>query len=500
MNGPVSRLPGRLPVVLPGRLPGRGSLFARLALRTAAASFGFFLVAGASVVVVSARTVTDQVEGRMTAVASTLDRLPAAALADPAVLCRLVTEQAPAGPRAEVFVEVTAPDGTTCRPAGAPTLAGAQPPPRLLARVIGTDLPQVVPAGGAPLLVIDRELPGGGTARVGGDLTDFTTLARRLWTTLLALAVPGALIAVGVGSVLTRDGLRPVTRLTAAAERIAATGDLSVPVDVPAARASDEVARLARAFRAMTAALARARERQAQLVADVGHELRTPLTSLRTNLELLVRSERSGRALPAGQREALLADVTGQLDELSHLVSELVVLAHDEPARPRADVRLDDVVDRAVQRARRRAAGHRVELTTVPCVVPAADAAGLERAVLNLVDNAVKFSPAGSTVTVALAAGPGGTVRVTVDDEGPGVPADHREDAFERFWRADDARALPGSGLGLAIVADAAEQHGGTARLADAPGGGTRAVLELPGAPAHPDGAPSPDRTPSGAP
>jgi two-component system sensor histidine kinase MprB len=104
------------------------------------------------------------------------------------------------------------------------------------------------------------------------------------------------------------------------------------------------------------------------------------------------------------------------------------------------------------------------------------DAGALERALVNVLDNAVKFSPPESTVTARLSRG-----MVTVTDEGPGVPAADRDKVFDRFWRGDDARGMQGSGLGMAIVADAAESHDGTAHVGEAPGGGALVVISLPG-------------------
>jgi two-component system sensor histidine kinase MprB len=226
----------------------------------------------------------------------------------------------------------------------------------------------------------------------------------------------------------------------------------------------------------MTSALATSRARQAQLVADAGHELRTPLTSLRANVDLLLRAERSGRALPAEQREALFEDVRSQLAELSLLAGELTVLAQEDPSPVLGPVRLDDVVLGAVQRIRPRAGGRVIDVAVEPWELASADAAALERALVNVLDNAVKFAPDGSAVRVRLSDG-----EVTVDDEGPGVPEEHRAEAFARFWRGDRARGLPGSGLGLSIVADTVGRHGGTAEVDAAPGGGARVRLRLPG-------------------
>jgi two-component system sensor histidine kinase MprB len=232
----------------------------------------------------------------------------------------------------------------------------------------------------------------------------------------------------------------------------------------------------------MTAALAASRERQRQLIADAGHELRTPLTSLRTNIDLLLRAEATGRNLPPDARRTLLTGVKAQMRELSSLVGDLLELARPADARPaRETVALHDVAARAVARARLRGPGLTVESRADPWYVHG-DPASLERAVVNLLDNAVKFSPPGGTVTVRLAGG-----ELTVRDCGPGIPAEDLPHVFERFWRSPSARSLPGSGLGLSIVARVVAETGGRVTLEPAPGGGTLARVRLPGTPAPPD-------------
>lgn len=310
------------------------------------------------------------------------------------------------------------------------------------------------------------------------SLAETDTTLSRLALLLLGVGGLGVLAAAGGGLLVARAALRPVDRLTAAAEHVARTEELDVPIEVSG---DDEVARLGRSFNAMTAALSTSRVRQRQLVADAGHELRTPLTSLRTNIDLLVRSERSGRALPAEDRARLLDDVGAQLLELGTLVGELVDLARDErTSEPRVRLDLAEVAGRALDRARPRA-GDAVALTAElePWPVVGQPAA-LERAVLNLVDNAVKFSPTCGTVSVGLSQG-----LLTVADEGPGVPAEDLPHVFERFYRATSSRGLPGSGLGLAIVAQTVRAHGGDVRLTPRPGGGTLAQLWLPAADAR---------------
>ncbi|WP_416954707.1 sensor histidine kinase [Nocardioides sp. T5] len=293
----------------------------------------------------------------------------------------------------------------------------------------------------------------------------------KLGGVLFVFGALGVLAALLVGWLVARNGLRPLRRLTTSVERIAMTEDLR-PLRV---EGDDEVARLATAFNQMLLALGASRDRQRRLVADASHELRTPLTSLRTNLDLLRQAE-GNTALPAEARLELLDDVRGQIEELSALVGDLVELARDEPTtRVVAEVDLAEVVERAVTRVRRRAHGVSFDVDLDPWPV-VGDANGLERAVTNLLDNAAKWSPPEGTVTVRLVDGV-----LTVDDQGEGVAEADRPHVFERFYRAEESRAMPGSGLGLAIVRQVIDRHGGQLQVTDAPGGGARFALWLPG-------------------
>jgi two-component system sensor histidine kinase MprB len=234
----------------------------------------------------------------------------------------------------------------------------------------------------------------------------------------------------------------------------------------------------------MLGALAQSREQQRRLVADAGHELRTPLTSLRTNLELLLAAQRPGApALSEQDRQELYADVRGQLDELTTLIGDLVELARqDAPQVVHEPVELVEVVERALDRARRRAAGVSFDVSLTPWLL-LGDASALERAVMNLLDNAVKFSPPGGVVRVLLRALGDGTAVLEVTDQGPGIADADLPHVFERFYRSEEARTLPGSGLGLAIVMQAAQRHGGMAYAAHAPEGGALLTVRLPGRP-----------------
>jgi two-component system sensor histidine kinase MprB len=289
-------------------------------------------------------------------------------------------------------------------------------------------------------------------------------------------------VAAVAGGMVTRAGLRPVGRLTEAAERVARTDDLR-PIPV---YGSDELARLTEAFNAMLRALAESRERQARLVADAGHELKTPLTSLRTNVELLMASAAPGAPqLPEEEMAELRADAIGQIEELSTLVGDLVDLTRDDQREVAYEqVDITEVVDRSMERVRRRRNDIEFDIQVVPWHVYG-DAAGLSRAVLNLLDNAAKWSPAGGVVGLRMRQLDPTHMEMIVSDEGPGIPENQRELVFERFYRSDSARAMPGSGLGLAIVKQVVLKHGGSITIGETrPGGhppGTAFRMVLPG-------------------
>ncbi|WP_406170931.1 sensor histidine kinase [Streptomyces sp. NBC_00996] len=336
-----------------------------------------------------------------------------------------------------------------------------------------------------PLLISE---PGGGTPTVFPDaviqfafpLKGTNSTLNELALLLLLVGGVGVVGAGAAGLAVARAGLRPVDRLTETVEHVARTEDLTVRIPV---EGDDEIARLSESFNSMTSALASSRDLQQQLIADAGHELRTPLTSLRTNIELLSRSEEMGRPIPPADRKALLASVTAQMTELAALIGDLQTLSRSDAGQPadRAEVvALQDTVEAALRRARLRGP----ELTITADVQPwfvRAEPSALERAIVNILDNAVKFSPESGTIDVVLKDG-----ELTVRDHGPGIPSEELPHVFDRFWRSPSARALPGSGLGLSIVARTVQQSGGEVSLTPAAGGGTVATLRLPGAPTPP--------------
>ncbi len=319
--------------------------------------------------------------------------------------------------------------------------------------------------------------PDGGTVQVAQDSEDVEDALGRLGFWLLVVSAVGVLGATVVGRAIARSALQPVDDLTSAAENVARTQELSAAIDVTA---SGEIGRLATSFNAMLSALSRSRDEQRRLVEDAGHELRTPLTSLRNNIELLIHADANPqRQLSADDRSRLLTDLDTQAVELTALIGELVELSTGErPTEAEERFALADVVTAAVERTRSRWPNVSFETHLAEGDVLARPAA-VERAVLNVLDNAAKWSPSGGQVEVTMSAG-AGAVRVRVDDDGPGIPEADLPHVFERFYRADAARALPGSGLGLAIVEQVVTQHGGRVSASRADRGGARFDLVFP--------------------
>ena len=307
--------------------------------------------------------------------------------------------------------------------------------------------------------------------QVAHPLSLVDTTLSELRIILLLVTLGGIALAVALGYGAARATIRPVERLTAAAEHVAATQDLAATIDE---HGDDELARLAHSFNAMLSALAGSRQQQAQLVADAGHELRTPLTSLRTNIEVLMRMQ----DLPAADRDDLLGDVEAQLEELTTLVGDLVELAREDEQEPEpVDLRFDQVIAHAVERARRRNASLHFDATTEPGMVRAQPAL-LERAVLNVLDNAAKWSPRGGHVEIQLRRRD--RWELDIRDHGPGIAPEDLPRVFDRFFRAEGARSMPGSGLGLAIVRQVVDSHGGKVTASCPPDGGTLVHMELP--------------------
>jgi two-component system sensor histidine kinase MprB len=344
-----------------------------------------------------------------------------------------------------------------------------------LARSGGSPRYRDATVAGSSYRILTVALPHSGAAQIARSINSDNHLLGTIDLRLLLIALVGTMVAASLAWVIARRTVRPIEQLTDATAYIAATQDLTnhIPID-----RRDEIGQLATSFNIMLVALHdmigalnTSRDQQKRLVIDASHELRTPLTALRTNIEVLARS----RSISDTDRGELLAQTETELKELSDLVGELVELASDTRAdEPVERVDLGELTEQVVARYRRRT-GRQIglelhepaEIDTRPNMI--------DRAVSNLIDNALKFSPADTPVDVEV-----DQTRIQVCDRGPGISASERERIFDRFYRTDSARTRPGSGLGLAIVKEIATLHNGTITITEHPGGGTNATFELP--------------------
>jgi two-component system sensor histidine kinase MprB len=455
------------------------SLRRRATLAAAAAVTVAVLMASVATYLVMAAELRGQIDDSLRERA---DRLPLARpLEAPGPALPRFREELPPPPPtarlggAEGYVQVVDADGAIVRSGGGGAALPVTGRTRDLARSGGGTYFSEARVGSSHLRILTTALPGGLALQIARPLNEVDKVLARMRMILAAILLAGVAVAVTLGRLVTRAALAPVERLTEASEHVAATQDLSRRIDV---EKEDEIGRLAGSFNTMLDALERSMKAldasvraQRRLVADASHELRTPLTSLRTNIDVLRQPEELSRA----DRERLVEEISSQLDELTVLMADLIELARgDEPLRETEDVRIDLLVDEAIDRAQRHSPQLRVERRLEPTVVEGVPER-LERAVSNLLDNAAKWSPEGEAVEVELSGG-----ELTVADRGPGIAADDLPHVFDRFYRAPAARSVPGSGLGLAIVRQVAEAHGGEASVESTVGHGTRFRLRLP--------------------
>ncbi|MEW2423068.1 HAMP domain-containing sensor histidine kinase [Streptomyces nigra] len=376
------------------------------------------------------------------------------------------------------LVRVVLPDGSVRTPVGQPPLPPVSEQAGRVARGLSADLMESDDSDEDGYLVFTLRA-GDGAVQVARAADD-TPVNRFGFGMLLIglLCVAGGAV---VGRAVARAGLTPIDRLTAAAVRVAHTRDLDAGIPD---EGGGEIRRLIQSINEMLAALRDSRRAQRLLAEDAAHELKTPLTSLRLNVELLIRLDRRGTldsALSAESRTRLLDDLGAQVAELGTLVAELTDLARGDVSDENTELLdLADVVGAAATRARSRVPDIEVALDVTSVWVSGRPAA-LERAVLNLIDNAGKWSPADRPVQVRLRA-EGASAVLEVDDAGPGIDAVDVPRVFDRFYRADSARALPGSGLGLSIVQRVVDAHGGRVTVARSARGGALLRVGLPAA------------------
>ncbi|MBI4927251.1 MAG: HAMP domain-containing protein [Anaerolineae bacterium] len=293
----------------------------------------------------------------------------------------------------------------------------------------------------------------------------------------IALAAVGAvLVALVLGLLLARSLTRPLTALTAAAEKIAG-GDLEQQVTV---KSTDEIGRLAASFNRMSREVSRSNQLRRQMTADIAHDLRTPLTVIAGYIE----SMRDGVLKPTPERMTL---IYGEIEHLQRLVGDLRLLAQAEagelPLNPQA-LNPRGILERAAAPYTDRAAQQQVSLhidakTDLPAL--RGDEDRLYQVFSNLISNALRYTPAGGTITLTAALN-GAAIEFRVQDTGSGIPPEHLDNVFNRFYRADSARSADEGemGLGLAICKALIDAHGGSIRAQSAPGEGSTFILCLP--------------------
>jgi len=309
-------------------------------------------------------------------------------------------------------------------------------------------------------------LTGGGALQLAKDINDLQRAQNAVRGWQFALGPIGIMFAGLAGWWVARRTARPIQQLADAAEDIARTQNLSTKLDI---HGDHEIEQLANSFNAMLAALQYSSEQQKQLVQDASHELRTPLTSLRANAELLQRD-----SLDEATKQAVLRDIAAEIDELTELSSELTALASDQRLVEEPQiVNLREACDDVAARASRRT-GRMVSVTSTNPSSALVRPSQFDRAVGNLVDNALKFCPTPDKVEINIVGS-----RVEVIDHGQGIADADKPLVFDRFYRATATRALPGSGLGLAIVKQFADDHNAVVAITDTPGGGATVAVSF---------------------
>jgi two-component system sensor histidine kinase MprB len=310
---------------------------------------------------------------------------------------------------------------------------------------------------------------GGGAFQIGRSLGEVDGVLSSLKLRLGLIGAIGVAGAVLAGWLIAGRIVKPIDRLRVTAEDIARTQDLTTPVPTEGAA---EIGSLSRSFNTMVDALATSRNEQQRLVGDASHELRTPLTSLRTNAELLARADELG----PGEYDDVVEGVQLEIQELTDLVSELVELAGDSSGSGETPetVELVDLARDVAMRARRRS-GREIDITATGTGTVLVRPQILERAIGNLVDNALKYSDDSTSVDVVI-----DDTKLEVLDRGSGFADVDLPHVFDRFYRSVEARTQSGSGLGLAIVRQAVERHGGTVWAKNRVDGGAVVGFELP--------------------
>jgi two-component system OmpR family sensor kinase len=332
----------------------------------------------------------------------------------------------------------------------------------------------------APLTVADRII---GAVQVGQSLYEVDSTLRTVRFLLTGGIAATLLLAALVGAFLARTALRPIDRITQTALRISQAEDLSQRLERTGPQ--DEVGRLAATFNEMLGRLEGLFTTQQRLVADVSHELRTPLTTIRGNIDLL----RRGAAKAPQARQETLEAIEGEVTRMSRMVADLLLLAQADAGieLKKKPVELDTLLLEVYRQGQLMANGIEVKLGHEDQAVVMGDADRLKQLLLNLVDNALKYTPAGGEVRLSLFREQG-WVQVAVSDTGMGISPEDLPHIFERFYSTDKSRSRGGTGLGLSIAKWIAEAHGGHLTVESEVGTGSTFTVWLRPATAVPKG------------
>jgi two-component system OmpR family sensor kinase len=367
-------------------------------------------------------------------------------------------------------------------------------PPRIDAPNLGTPRSGItsfdryeVAAVAAAQAVAPSGLPATLYVQYGRKQAQLDSTIERVWLLLIFGVVGGTALAALAGFAVAGRAMRPIAALTATAREIATTRDPSKRI--PESERDDEVSELARTLDDMLRQLDAARSESEQMVqaqrefiADASHELRTPLTSILANLELL--DEQLSEQERKGEQGEIVSSALSSSQRMRRLVADLLLLARADAGRAgaRRECDLSEIAEAALAEVRPVADGHILQLSGAEPVAVDGNPDELHRLVVNLLDNGLRHTPAGTTIAIAVARRDGQAV-LEVTDDGPGVPDEQRDHVFSRFTRLSGPADLTpdsGTGLGLAIVQAVARSHGGEVDVGDAPAGGARFTVTLP--------------------
>jgi signal transduction histidine kinase len=383
----------------------------------------------------------------------------------------------------EGYAELIGPNGEIH--AGSPALpAGdlAVDSELLAAARAGQTIATTTSLEGAPLRIlaspIEVDTQPGSVLLVAESLAPQQRVLAEVRWLLLGCGALALVLAIAGTALLTGRVLEPLTRLMREAAAVAAIGNYDERVPVLARKS--EVGQFAATINTLIATVERALRQQREFLADTSHELRSPLTVVLANLNLLRRD------LDPHERELSVGEATSEAQRMRRLINELLLLAQADAAQviARAPVRLDELVTEAVAAAQRLAPDHIYQLEIAAPLIVIGDEERLTQVVRNLLENAAKYTPPGTTVDVRLRRS-GSVAQLIVADSGPGIAAEHLVHLWDRYYRVDDVRSREsgGTGLGLPIVKFIAEAHGGRADVVSEAGTGTTFTIELPLAP-----------------